>query len=70
MRSVVLRRGDDYTLWNIDICEKLTNISPRGITFVAGLSNTEFEKATQALENEFVNGIDIYGDARTDCDIA
>ena len=70
MRSVVLQRGDGYTSWNIHIREQLTNISPRGISFVAGLSNTEFEKVTQALEKESVNGIDIYGGARTDYDIA
>ena len=51
MRSVMLERIDNYTS-NISTCEKLTNISSRGIAFVVGLSNTEFEKVIQALDKE------------------
>jgi len=58
MRSVMLERIDNYTS-NISTCKKLTSISLRGIAFVVGLSNTEFEKVTQALEKEPFSTSDI-----------
>lgn len=47
MRRVVLGRINNHTS-NMGTWEKLTNISPMGIASVVGLSNTEFEKVTQA----------------------
>jgi len=58
MRSVMLERIDKYTS-NISTCKKLTNISLSGIAFVVGLSITEFEKVTQALEEETFSTSDV-----------